>query len=235
MRPWQKLSLLALGYWLVTGIVSCLCYTVFVSDTICRYAVMADYFAQGDFTMAYHPRFGILWPTLVGIIVYLTGLTSVKACQLTAFFFIAISIFPMWYIIRKLFDETTAWFSAIMLLVLPEIFVYSLDGLRESARMFGIIMTCGAFVLSMRSWMIAIGIFVLITCRADSWIIGMLFFMIWIIITVSRHELKKLAFPAMAVIFANIALCLVTYVHIGIFVPYTQMIWITTRSLLKWS
>lgn len=234
MSGGKKIWLTALGYWLVASLLACTCYSIFLSDTIYRYGTMAEAFASGDFMTAFHPRFGILWPALVGSVVWLTHISAEDACQIVAIGFSALSIVPAWHVLRKLFDEEIAWFTVVLMMVAPEFFIYSLDGLRESSRMFGMIMLVGGVILSMRSWMVAVGLFVLATSRADAWVFACFFFVVWIGLSLYRRSLKAIILPIISMAVANLLLTAITYAHAGVPVPYAQIIWMASRNYIKW-
>lgn len=230
----KKIWLIALAYWLVASSVASLCYPILISDTIYRYVSMANAFAAGDFMTAFHPRFGILLPALAGSITWLCGIAAEHACQIVAFGFTAAATVPAWYILRKLFDEEVALWVALAMLFMPEFVVYSLDGLRESMRMFGVMMVVAGFLLSMRSWMTAIGIFVMATSRADVWVVAMIFYGMWVLWCLYKRMWLKLILPTLLVVAANALLISVTYAHTGKLVPYAQMLWMASRNYIKW-
>lgn len=230
----KKIWLVALGYWLTVSALAMTCYSIFLSDTIYRYGTMAEAFASGDFMTAFHPRFGMLWPTLIGSVIWLTDISAEDACQLVAFGFSALSFVPAWHILRKLFDEEVAWLVVALMMVMPEFFLYSLNGLRESSRMFGVLMLVGGVMLAYRSWMVAIGLFVLSTARADAWVFAGCFYVAWLALSLYRKSARALILPTLSVVVANVLLTAVTYAHTGVYAPYAQIIWMASRNYIKW-
>ena len=54
------------------------CFPLFATDTACRYAPMAEAFAEGNWSEAFHPRFGVGFPVIAGLIrfVMVTGVSK---------------------------------------------------------------------------------------------------------------------------------------------------------------
>jgi len=142
---WQKhkLALVTLGA-LIFAIVIAYFFPLLTTDTCCRSAPMAEAFASGDWVRAFHPRFAVGLPAVAGTLRILTGLDGYTACSVAASIAWAISIVPLFFLAKRVFDETTAWFAVVLYLVAPMIFIWSLMGLRESFKVLGLLMMTDA-------------------------------------------------------------------------------------------
>ena len=69
MKSEMKIWLVALGFVALYGGIVVWAYPLFSSDVACRYAPMADEFARGNWELAFHPRFGVLFQVLAGSLV----------------------------------------------------------------------------------------------------------------------------------------------------------------------
>lgn len=106
-------------------------------DMMSRYAPMAEAFAEGNWKEFYHPRFGLLFQTLAGSVVWLTGRPGDWACIWLSLVAWALAIPFLFAIMERLFDRTVAWVTVALYLVCPMLLVWSLFGLRESFRTLG--------------------------------------------------------------------------------------------------
>ena len=167
MNRLKRVWLLATTYWIVLAALCCLVYPITVFDSISRYAPMAEAFARGDWWMAYHPRFGVLFTTLAGVVASVTGLNGDCACQVVSVGFLAFSAVPVWALVRRVFgDERVASVAAVLVLIATEYFMLAEDGLRDTVRIFGLA-ACVLSFFSGRSWTLALGLFCLVTVRTD--------------------------------------------------------------------
>ena len=144
------------------------------NDMASRYAPMAEAFAAGDWRVAFHPRFGMLFSAVTGGISFLTGLNGFRSCQVAALFFFWLTVFPLWSIYRRIWDERVAAVGCLMYLLCSYLTHYSYYGLRESWKTFGIALgVCGVLTIfqSPNKWRgyltVALGGAFLIAIRGD--------------------------------------------------------------------
>lgn len=108
------------------------------NDMASRYAPMTEAFAAGDWQVAFHPRFGMLFSALTGAISWLTGLNGVRSCQVAALFFFWLTVLPLWGIFRRLWDERVAAAGCLLYLLSSFLTRYIYFGLRENWKTFGV-------------------------------------------------------------------------------------------------
>lgn len=108
------------------------------NDMASRYAPMAEAFAAGNWRVAFHPRFGLLFSAVTGSISFLTGLNGFRSCQVAAMIFFWLTTFPLWGIYRSIWDERVAAAGCFLYLISSFLTRYAYFGLRESWKAFGI-------------------------------------------------------------------------------------------------
>lgn len=224
MGPMKKVFAFALVFWVAVSALSILVYPVLMSDTMNRYAPMAQAFAAGDFFHAFHPRFGILFSVLTGVVAFLTGLRGDYACQVVAIGFLAASAIPAWALARRIWGEKVAWALALFVVFLPEFFNISIDGLRDSARIFASLMVAYSFVFGCRSWVLAIGLFVLATLRIDTQIVAGVALVAWIYLSLKKRDYKAIILPLAAYLIALLLCSIMVYSFTGYFFPNAHTI-----------
>ncbi|MGF0039064.1 hypothetical protein, partial [Victivallis vadensis] len=147
------------------------------NDTCTRYAPMAEAFAAGHWEYAFHPMYGVLFPSLSGMIARLFHLNGFRACQIAALFLWAVSIFPLYELFKKLWSRKIALISCCLYLLCSKLHRYIYDGLRDNGRTLGLaLLALGLIVLLPEKrnrawWLIASGGAILTLLRAD----GLLF------------------------------------------------------------
>ena len=135
--PWVQVTLVALGYWFVVGLLCHWFYPVAISDALARYAPMAEHFARGEWELAYHPRFGVLFPTICGLIVKVFGVGGDTAVQLVAIGFLALAAIPLWLVTREIFGTAVAWWAVALLLTVNDFTCHAMDGIRDTGKCLG--------------------------------------------------------------------------------------------------
>jgi hypothetical protein len=145
------------------------------NDMSSRYAPMAEAFASGNWRVAFHPRFGLLFSAVTGSISFLTGLSGFRSCQVAAIVFFWLTAFPLWSIYRRIWDERVAAAGCFLYLMSSFLTRYAYFGLRESWKTFGIALgVCGVLTVmqSPNKWRgylaVACGCAFLISIRGDS-------------------------------------------------------------------
>ncbi len=106
-------------------------------DVLCRYAPMADAIAAGEWDFAFHPRIPPLFPLLAGGIAWLFDCNGFLAAKLASMFCMAVTVFPLYALFRRVFQERTAWIGCILFLFCSYLLRLASAGLRESAKTFG--------------------------------------------------------------------------------------------------
>lgn len=219
----RKLLISVIAYWIVVSAIAVLVYPVLMSDTMNRYAPMADAFAAGDWFHAFHPRFGVIFSVMTGAFALL-GFRGDQACQIVALGFLSASAIPVWYLMRRVFDEKVASLTAAFVVLMPEYFVFAIDGLRDCARSFAVLMVAYSFVAGKRSWVMAIGAFVLATLRADTQLIGGLAILAWMVTCLVKREYRMIILPLFAYILGLLLCSVMVYGFTGWFLPNAQTV-----------
>lgn len=218
--------------WVVLAALFALVYPTTSSDTLSRYAPMAEAFARGEWVQAYHPRFGVLFPTLSGVFAWLLPIDGVQATQIAGTLFWVAAAYLAWLLASRLFDERTGLFAAILVFISPELSNYAMDGLREGGKAFALL-ACATVFAGVRgaAWWGALGTFVLVTLRVDSIILGTLMpFAFLICVLVRRRPLQ--AVPAfVACVLGLFLMCWMTHAYEGVWAPCVQMIRVARRWL----
>ena len=199
------------------------CYPVWTPDVVVRYGPMADAFAAGDWEMAFHPRFGVLFQVLTGIVRKISVFDGLQSCQCVAAGFWAFSLVPLWAVAKKVFGYRTALLCGAFLLVAPTPFGLALDGLRDDGRLFAMLLCAWAF-LERRSLTMAIGVFVLLTLRIDSYVIGTALVAAWVLGAAAKREWRKILLPAMSWVAGTAAVVTMVHHYTGHWVPAIQYI-----------
>lgn len=107
------------------------------ADTLYRYSIMADAFAEGNWREAFHPRFGVGFSMLSGALTWLLGCNGFYGCVWVALAVWAITVVPLFDIAQRIFDRTTAWVTTLMYAICPYFFQLSLGGMRDAFRLLG--------------------------------------------------------------------------------------------------
>lgn len=205
-------------YWFVVSAIAILVYPVIMSDTMNRYAPMVDAFAAGDWFHAFHPRFGVLFSVLTGSFAAL-GFRGDHACQIVSIGFLAFSAIPAWHIMRRVFDEKVAYITAALILLMPEYFVYAIDGLRDTARTFAALLVAYTFISNKREWVLALGVFIMATLRTDTQLLAIIVVGAWSILAIRQKNLRAIWLP-IGSLMLGLALCsIMVYEFTGVFLP----------------
>jgi len=116
-------------------------------DIALRYAPMAEAFAAGEWTYAFHPRVPILYPVLCGALVRAGGMTGFAAARLVSVVCFAAAVFPLFRIMKRLFGEQTATGVLLIYIVNPFILRLSGTGLRENLKCLLLILIVHAILM----------------------------------------------------------------------------------------
>lgn len=222
-HPLASLWIVSTIVWLLATIVFTSYYPVWMPDVVVRYAPMADAFAVGDFEMAFHPRFGVLFQVLTGIVRWSVAFDGLQSCQCVAAAFWAYSMIPLWAIARRIFDHRTALLCVALLLIAPRPFGLALDGLRDDGRLLAMLLCALAFING-RSLYLALGSFILLTLRVDCYFIGTAVIGVWVLRAIVRRQWRSILLPAASWLIGSIAIITMIHHYTGHWVPAVQLI-----------
>ena len=222
-RPALTIWIAATLFWLSATALFTMCYPVWMPDVVVRYGPMADAFAAGDWEMAFHPRFGVLFQVLTGIVRKVTAFDGLQSCQCVAAAFWSYSIIPLWAVSKKVFGHRTALLCAAFLLIAPRPFGLALDGLRDDGRLLAMLLCAYGFI-DRRSIWLATGAFILLTLRIDSYLIGTVLVGIWILREIAKREWRTLLLPIMSWMAGTAAVVTMVHHYTGHWVPAIQYI-----------
>lgn len=157
------------------------------NDTCNRYAPMAEAFAIGKFSEAFHPMYGTLFQVISGGIVFLFSIDGYRACQLTALLLWATAVFPVYGICRYIWDRQTALTASVLYLCCSHLQRYVYDGLRDNGRTLGMLLIAYGFIMLVKTkrllsyFLIALGGWILSALRADGFLFALVaLFALWI-------------------------------------------------------
>lgn len=218
----RRIWVVSLLYGCAFSALVCAFYPCLCSDTITRYAPMADAFARGEWELAFHPRFGVFFQCVAGLVASL-GVRGDYACQITAVWMLALSAVPLWCLAKKLFGETVAWWSVVALFVCDDYTRYAMDGLRDVSKCLAFALM-GWGVVSERSRWFALGLFILITGFSYGFVVGCALLFCWCVYFLIKREPKRLLAPCLAWILATVAVSMMVHATTGWWVPVPHFI-----------
>jgi len=191
------------------------------TDTICRYAPMAEAFANGNWAEAFHPRFCIGFPLLTGVVCRLTGLDGLASCSAVASLGWGLCILPIYGVVRRVFGDTAAWIAVILYLLYPQPFIWGLKGMREPFKMLGILLAVEAVLdAPLGAWRnfarAAVACALLAWIKVDTVILMPFFWLAFAIGDRFRAKSWSLAGASALTLLPN---CWLVYDWTGVFVP----------------
>ncbi len=229
MRRFNKIWLLSFGLWILFSFLACHFYPVMMSDSAARYAPMADAFAAGDWRMAFHPRFGVMFQVLSGSVAAMMGIDGDRSLQIVAFGLLSLSLVPIWFLSKRIFGERVAWLSVLLVFFGDDFFRYSLDGLRDSGKCLGFALL-GLGVVERKGHWFGIGLFVLISLASYCFAVGMLFLSGWCVYALLRREWRMLLWPVAGAALGTLAVTAMVHAYTGHWLPAPHFI----RCLGDW-
>ena len=122
------------------------CLPMASTDTLCRYAPMAEAFTRGDWANAFHPRFAVGGTVVAGLLAFLPGFDGFTACTVSASLAWALCLVPVFRLAERVFDTRTAWIALALFAICPQPLVWALEGLREPFKMLGLLLMVDALV-----------------------------------------------------------------------------------------
>lgn len=185
-------------------------------DVACRYAPMAEAFAAGDWEFAFHPRVTPLLPVCAGILAKLFPVSGWAACQMASALFLALSVFPVFFAIRRIYGFGNAVFASALIPFCSYLMRLGYFGLRETAAVFGASLLPYAAALLHDSGRrpggylaFAFGAAVLLLSRGDTALFvaaASLALLVWDFIR-HRHPLRSLAAGALVLLILLPQMC----------------------------
>jgi hypothetical protein len=170
-----------------------------------------------------------LFQVLTGIAAKIAPFDGLQACQCVAAAFWAYSVIPLWAVSKKVFGHRTALLCAAFLLIAPRPFGLALDGLRDDGRLLAMLLCAWGFLDRRSVWM-AVGVFILLTLRIDSYLIGTALTGVWILREISKGGWRKLVLPVVSWMAGTAAVVTMVHHYTGHWVPAIQYI----RYLGRW-
>lgn len=232
------LKRISLIYWLVAVVsVVAVAFAAILplmsTDTACRYAPMAEAFAQGDWLESFHPRFGVGMQVISGCLVFLTPMDGYAACAVSSVLAWALCIIPVYYIADRVFGRTAAWASVLLYLVCPQPLMWGLKGLREPFKMLGILMAVDSLIGLVRDERYVVvkavlALMLLILFKVDAVILA--FLMVLAFLILDHLGRRSLLIAGISLIVLQPMCWLVFYWH-GWWVPAPQYISIIHRVM----
>ena len=207
-------------------------YAVQFFDGAIRYASQAEYFADGNWFLAFHPRFGILFQTLAGTLVWLFNIDGLFAGQLVASFSLCAAAFAFYVLARNFSNRFTAWMVFLLVLTCPTFNSWSANGLRESTRaLFAVLFLIGFTGVFLKNHNIKFGAFwlnlslsipILLQSHAFApcWVLTIV--LTGILVFQRRYRLAICLFLAETI--ASVIICTMIWIYTGWFVPAIQYI-----------
>lgn len=223
---------ISLSWAIAIAVLSHCFYAVQFFDGALRYASQAEYFADGNWFLAFHPRFGILFQTLAGTLVWLFNIDGLFAGQLIASFSLCAAAFAFYVFASSFSNRFTAWMVFLFVLTCPTFNSWSANGLRESTRaLFAALFLIGFAGVFLKNrniklgglWLnlsLAIPILLQSHAFAPCWAITLV--LTGILVIQRRYRLAILLFLAEIVV--SVIICTMIWFYTGWFVPAIQYI-----------
>lgn len=206
---------------------------LYATDTLARYAPMAEAFAAGDFAEAFHPRFGIGLPIAAGVLCRL-GLDGLSACAAASTLVWGLGAIPLWLISASVFDRRTAWFALILYLICPQTILWGVKGFRETFKMVGVLlMVAGLFEIrdSPRGSVVLsrLGMILLCWFKPDAILLCGILTLAFAVLTGFRR-LRTWANLGVFVLIVQ-PMCVLTWCWTGWWLPSSQYVTMLTRII----
>ena len=216
---------------LVTGLLISL-YAIFLYpsnewDSIRRYAPMAEEFALGNWRYAFHPRFGLSFQVLTGILVALTKMSGLAACQTVASFSWTLSTVPLWSAVRRTFGRVAAWWSVLFVLLSSTYFTLAVNGWRDDLRILVVALWVLGVVRIGTGWgtlWMSLGLVMGTTLREDALPFSCLVCGGYVLVLWCRKAFLRALLPMTATLFGVLGICTMIYLFTGYFVPSQKLV-----------
>lgn len=232
MTETRRVWLVALVYWAIFATLAVALYPVTMSDSITRYAPMADAFARGDWRLAFHPRFGVLFQVLSGGLVWLTGMSGEHAIQVVGIGFVALAGVPLFFLVKRIFGATVAWWALALLFANDEMTRHAMDGLRDPGKCLAFALL-GYGAVARRPLFIGLGLFVFISLFSYGFAVGSVLVFAWCVgvlvwairrRTFNGEEISSILWPSLGWALGTAAVTVMTHAFTGHWLPAPHFI-----------
>ena len=163
-------------------------YPLPTTDTLVRYAPMAEAFAAGNWQETFHPRFNVGMPIVAGLWHLCTGMDALSSCSIVASLAWAAAILPLFWIAERVYDRRAAWFAVLLYVASPQVEIWAQMGLREPFKILGLlllvtgILGCENDARGWRSFTCALlGVLFLVTFKVDAIPIALLLLAVYFV------------------------------------------------------
>ena len=232
MTETRRVWLVALSYWAVFALLATWLYPVTMSDSITRYAPMADAFARGDWRLAFHSRFGVLFQVVSGGLVWLTGMSGEHAIQVAGIGFVALAGVPLFFMTKRIFGATVAWWALALLFANDEMTRHAMDGLRDPGKCLAFALM-GYGAVARRPLGIGLGLFVLISLFSYGFAVGSVLVFAWcvgVLVRAARRrqlageDVAAILWPSAGWALGTAAVTVLTHAYTGHWLPAPHFI-----------
>ncbi len=233
--------MLAAFVWIVSLLV---CFTYIrpsSTDMVVRYAPMAESFAVGDWRLSFHPRFGVQFPVVCGLVVWLTGLPGWRACQLVALTWWAFSAVPLWMIARQIYGRVAAWFAFVIYVLNADLFRLAVEGWRDDCRILPILLATFSFLrlfskadehrFPLDALLASVAVLLMVTLRVDCVLIGSFFFVVFATWCLVRGRIAAAIVSGSGWTVGMVLQCWMVHAYTGWWLPVPQLIPVAERML----
>lgn len=142
----------------IAGLVLCVFNEMPENDVAERYIPMVRAGLAGEWKFFFHPRIPPLFSIFSFIVALITGISAFMACKSTSLIFFVAGVFPLYGIIKNVFDRVTAKWGAGVYLLCTILAGLSYSGLRETLSCFSLLLSTYALTAlwsenkSLRNW-----------------------------------------------------------------------------------
>lgn len=139
IRSWssEKKIWVAASAATILALIAGVFFLVPTHDTVMRYAMMAEKFADGQWQEAFHPRFSVGMSVAAGLLAT-CGVDGLIACTAASLLAWGLTLVPVYYFVRSVFGERAAWLAVLLYTVSPIPMLWGFQGLRDTFRVLGV-------------------------------------------------------------------------------------------------
>ena len=227
----RRVWLIAGIFWIVASALACWLYPVQIPDACSRYAPMADAFARGDFYLAFHPGYGLLFSCLAGSFAWIANVPGIYAVQLASFLLLALAGVAAFAFARRLTSsEQVAWWTFALVLLMPDFFINALDGLRESAHCLTFSLL-GLGIVARNGRAFGLGLFLYIITFSYGFFVASVLLGLWCIWVGRERGLRVCIMPTLGWLVGTALVTVLVHAYTGHWVPVRHAIGILGRWL----